>query len=82
MTIEEQKKMVAEDKANAKSDKIISILFVVAFLSAPIAVIGYNTYDYIKEKHEAKIKQQNKEDFEKSKTLKASLYFRNNAKIK
>ena len=80
MTIEEQKKMVENNKANAKSDMIYSILFVAVFLTIPISVIGYQTYDYIKAKHEAKIRQ--KENLEKSNTLKTSMCLMNNVKGK
>ena len=80
MTIEEQKKMVENNKANAKSDMIYSILFVAVFLTIPISVIGYHTYDYIKTKQEAKIRQ--KEKLEKANTLKTSMCFMNNVKGK
>lgn len=74
MTIEEQKKMVEQDKASAKSDKIFSILFVAAFLTAPTALIGYNVYDFVKDKYEAKVKQEKQKEIEKANTLKTSVY--------
>ena len=71
MTIDEQKKMVEEEKANAKTNRIISILFVAAFCAAPVGVGVYQVYDFLKTEHEAKVKkqQQQEEEAKAKKTL-------------
>ena len=54
MTIEEQKKLIAEEKEHAKTNKIISILFITLFLAGPAGIIGYNVISSLKEEYEVK----------------------------